>query len=146
LAPLRHILAGVDGSDQSDAATDQAVAMAKESGASLLVVTVADYSPLMKAVDVEPDVLRRMGEGVGAFQAVLSAALEKAEDAGVKARGAALKEQQGVATAIIHRAQDEGVDLIVVGSRGSTGLRRVLLGSLAKDVVERAHCPALVVR
>ncbi len=120
--------------------------MAKESGASLLVVTVADYSPLMKAVDGEPDVLRRMGEGVDAFQAMLSAALEKAKDEGIEARGAVLKEQQGVAAAIIHRAEDEGVDLIVIGSRGSTGLRRVLLGSVAKDVVERAHCPVLVVR
>lgn len=146
MATPRHILAAVDGSDQSDAAVDQAIAMAKESGASLLVVTVADYSPLMKAVDGEPDVLRRMGEGVDAFQAMLSAALEKAKDEGIEARGAVLKEQQGVAAAIIHRAEDEGVDLIVIGSRGSTGLRRVLLGSVAKDVVERAHCPVLVVR
>ncbi|HEX9708536.1 MAG TPA: universal stress protein [Candidatus Thermoplasmatota archaeon] len=142
----RHILAAVDGSDESDAALDRAVAMANEAGASLFVVTVADYSPIMKAVDMEPDVLKQIGEGVDPFQAVLSVALARAEKDGVRARGAVLRERQGVAAAIVRHAEAEGADLIVIGSRGATGLRRVLLGSVAKDVVERAHCPVLVVR
>jgi nucleotide-binding universal stress UspA family protein len=139
-------MAAVDGSDESDAALDRAVAMARESGAALRVVTVADYSPIMKAVDVEVGVLKEIGEGVDEFQAVLHAALKRAEEAGVKATGSVVREQQGVAAAIVRAAEAAGADLIVVGSRGSTGLRRVLLGSVARDVVERAHCPVLVVR
>jgi nucleotide-binding universal stress UspA family protein len=142
----KQILAAIDGSDESEAALDRAVAMAKESGAALFVVTVADYSPLLKASGVEPEVLRQMGEGVDPFKAILSVALERASGGGVTAKGAVLREQQGVAAAIVRQAEAQGADLIVLGSRGATGLRRVLLGSVARDVVERAHCPVLVVR
>lgn len=142
----KHILVAVDGSDGSDEALDHAVSMAKGSGAALTVVTVADYSPIMKAVDLEPDVLDKIGRGVDEFEAILSSALERSQKGGVKAKGTVLKEQRGVAAAIVRKAEDDGADLIVLGSRGSTGLRRVLIGSIAKDVVERAHCPVLVVR
>lgn len=142
----KHILVAIDGSDASDEAVDHAVSMAKGSGARLTVVTVADYSPIMKAVDLESDVLEKIGRGVDEFEAILSSALERASEGGIQATGAVLKEQQGVAAAIVRKAEQEGADLIVLGSRGSTGLKRVLIGSVAKDVVERAHCPVLVVR
>ena len=47
---------------------------------------------------------------------------------------------------IIDKAQDNGVDLIVMGTHGRTGLRHVLLGSTAERVIHRASCPVLTVR
>jgi nucleotide-binding universal stress UspA family protein len=49
-------------------------------------------------------------------------------------------------TALMRTAEDLGADLIVVGSRGYTGLRHVLLGSVAERVVRYAHCAVLVAR
>ncbi|MDQ7783489.1 MAG: universal stress protein [Desulfomonilaceae bacterium] len=47
---------------------------------------------------------------------------------------------------IIAAAKDESADLIVMGTRGWTGLRHILLGSVAERVLRGAHCPVLIVR
>jgi len=47
---------------------------------------------------------------------------------------------------LVTEAERQGVSLIVIGSRGLTGLKRTLLGSVADYVVKNAHCNVLVVR
>lgn len=47
---------------------------------------------------------------------------------------------------IIGYAERENIDLIVVGTRGKSGFKRLLLGSIASGVVTHAHCPVLVVK
>jgi nucleotide-binding universal stress UspA family protein len=51
-----------------------------------------------------------------------------------------------VAGGIVDYAEDKDVNLIVVGTRGKSGFKKVLLGSVAGDVVTYAHCPVLVVK
>jgi nucleotide-binding universal stress UspA family protein len=51
-----------------------------------------------------------------------------------------------VALEIVALAEELGVDLIVMGSRGLGGVRRALMGSVSDSVVRHAHCPVLVVR
>jgi len=48
------------------------------------------------------------------------------------------------AGAIVQLAEDEGVDLIVLGSHGRTGFSRAILGSVAEAIVRHATCPVLV--
>lgn len=48
------------------------------------------------------------------------------------------------ADAVTQLAEDEGVDMIVLGSHGRTGLTRLLMGSVAEAIVRKAHCPVLV--
>jgi nucleotide-binding universal stress UspA family protein len=48
--------------------------------------------------------------------------------------------------AIVEFAEEENVDLIIMGSRGRSGFRRTLLGSVALAVLSYARCPALIVR
>ena len=55
-------------------------------------------------------------------------------------------EVESIADVIVNYAKTNNVDLIVIPSRGRTGLRRFLLGSIASRVVSHAHCPVLVVR
>lgn len=50
------------------------------------------------------------------------------------------------AKAVIEYATDHDVDQIVVGSRGRSGAKRLLLGSVAETIVRRASCPVVVVR
>lgn len=47
---------------------------------------------------------------------------------------------------IVDYAENTSVDLIVVGTRGRSGFKRLLLGSVASDIVTYAHCPVLVVK
>ncbi len=47
---------------------------------------------------------------------------------------------------IIHYAQEENIDLIVIGTRGRSGIKRLLLGSTASGVVTYANCPVLVTK
>jgi nucleotide-binding universal stress UspA family protein len=51
-----------------------------------------------------------------------------------------------VADAIINYAANNNTDIIVMGSKGKTGLKRFLIGSVAEGVVRHAHCPVVVVR
>lgn len=51
-----------------------------------------------------------------------------------------------VSSLIINHAESENVNLIVVGNRGRKGFKRMLLGSVASDIVTYAHCPVLVVK
>lgn len=50
------------------------------------------------------------------------------------------------ANQIVYRAEQNGVDLIVVGHRGRSFFERLLVGSVSKQVLTHAHCPVLVVR
>jgi nucleotide-binding universal stress UspA family protein len=50
------------------------------------------------------------------------------------------------AEAIIRTAEQEGVDIIVIGTHGRTGLTRLLMGSVAEAIVRRATCPVLTVK
>lgn len=51
-----------------------------------------------------------------------------------------------IADAIINYAANNNIDLIVMGTKGKTGLKRFLIGSVADGVVRHSHCPVLVVR
>ena len=51
-----------------------------------------------------------------------------------------------VAAEIVRIAEEEGFTSIFMGSRGNRGLKRMLLGSVADDVIRHAHCPVTVIR
>jgi nucleotide-binding universal stress UspA family protein len=76
---------------------------------------------------------------------VLEAEAEEVRSAGGMVAQAHLREG-GAPHEIVALAEDTGVGLIVIGSRGHGGIRRVLMGSVSDAVVRHAHCPVLVVR
>ena len=51
-----------------------------------------------------------------------------------------------VASSIVSYCENRGVDIIVVGTRGKSGFKKLLLGSVASGIVTYAHCPVLVVK
>ena len=53
---------------------------------------------------------------------------------------------RSTAGAIVEYAEHKNIDLIVIGTRGRSGIKRMLLGSVASGVVTYAHCPVLVVK
>jgi nucleotide-binding universal stress UspA family protein len=77
----------------------------------------------------------------------LDSAMTKAKEAGLTdvqcARGYA---RRNIAAAVIDYAEKEDFGHIVMGSMGRTGVSRILLGSVASEVVHKAHCPVTIVR
>jgi nucleotide-binding universal stress UspA family protein len=53
---------------------------------------------------------------------------------------------ESIIESIIDYAANKDIDLIVIGTRGKTGLKRLIMGSVASGVVQHAHCPVLLVR
>jgi nucleotide-binding universal stress UspA family protein len=51
-----------------------------------------------------------------------------------------------VGATIVDYAECENIDLIIIGTRGRTGFKKMLLGSVASNVVTYAHCPVMVVK
>ena len=58
----------------------------------------------------------------------------------------ALVDVKSVSESILKYSVNEDIDLIVIGTKGRTGLRRILMGSVANGVIQHAHCPVLLVR
>jgi nucleotide-binding universal stress UspA family protein len=47
---------------------------------------------------------------------------------------------------IVNFAENEGIDLIIIGTKGRSGIKKLLLGSVASGVVTYAHCPVMIVK
>jgi len=59
---------------------------------------------------------------------------------------AIVEAETSTASTIVDYAESKNVDLLVIGSKGQTGLKKMLVGSTATEVVKYAHCPVIVVR
>lgn len=142
----RRILVPVDGSDASNAGLQHAVQLAKDQKAELRVLHVVhDYliadgrHAMTRSVDLLND-LRAQG------QQVLAAAAASAAQHGVQAGTEAVESPLGPVGAVISEyAATYGADLIVIGTHGRRGLRRLVMGSDAEYVVRTSTMPVLLV-
>ena len=132
----RKILFPTDFSHTGDAALQMATSLARDSGATLLIVHIEEAPTVYAGGDFyygipEPptEELQRMLEQV------------KPTDPGVPYEHRMLTGDP--ANAIVKLADQESVDMIVMGTHGRTGLARLLMGSVAEAVVRRSSCPVL---
>lgn len=143
-----HILVAVDGSELSNHALREAIALAQSQHAALRIVHVADEITLnwegeygdMSAV---LENFRESG------RRVLEKAQNLAREAGMEPEAKLLEIQtfgHRISDLIVEEAKDWPADLIVVGTHGRRGLHDVLLGSVADGVARRASVPVLLVR
>jgi nucleotide-binding universal stress UspA family protein len=141
------IVVGTDGSQTANEAVRQAVALAKQVGARLDIVSA--YEPVSAARLREeaqqiPSDLQWMVNPREDVEATLRTASAEAEAAGVPAETYA--RQGDPADAILDVAEERGADLIVVGNKGMTGAKRFLLGSVPNKVSHHAPCSVLIIR
>ena len=146
-------MAPIDGSKNALAALQVAVTLAKDYDSELIIVRVLPVQPSSALLSVAA---ASNVPSVGLQQAyedeeknakrMLDDRVQFAKRYGVKASGLILSRQTSVVQAIIISAADQKVDLIVIGTRGLGGFKRLLLGSVSTGVVTHAHCPVLVVR
>jgi nucleotide-binding universal stress UspA family protein len=134
-----RILVAVDGSVYSEYAVDQAISMGALCNSEIFVVTVVDLHPDQMAV--APALMEKMSEEA---RGLIESARQKVEDANIQCE--TIVHTGGQAHEfIIKEAKDKDVDLIVLGTHGRTGLKRLLVGSVAQKVIGYAPCPVMVV-
>ena len=142
----QNMLVPVDGSETSYAAVAQAAELAKAFGGKITVVQVLALDPYIAAEYISAtqtnDLIERARTSV---LKTLEEAAAKFSDLGIPVE-AKLLEGQVVHREIIREAETSKADLIVIGSHGRTGLKRLFLGSVAQSVLGEAHIPVLVVR
>jgi nucleotide-binding universal stress UspA family protein len=139
MLPIRAILHPTDFSDRSKFAFGLACSLARDYGARLVVLHVAEppmavagegVLMLPPAFDLEP--LREQLQQL------------RPEDPKLPAEHRLV--QGDAATEILRVAEEAKCDLIVMGTHGRTGLGRLLMGSVAEQVVRKASCPVLTVK
>ena len=133
---VKKILFPSDFSHTGDAALDLATALARDTGATLVIVHVEEQMTAYGGGEfyygvAEPatDDLRRMLEEI------------RPTDPDVSFQHRLITGDP--ASAIVRVASEENVDMIVMGTHGRSGLSRILMGSVAEAVVRKATCPVL---
>ena len=137
---FKKILIGYDGSAQADKATDSGLALAQSLDAQVLLFAVA--RPPEPATMVELDAM--LDDAREHFEEQFKKIVQRARDLGVEV-------QTDIAVGhpveqLVHRAESERVDLIVLGRRGKSRFEKMLVGSTAEKVLRYAHCPVMVVK
>ncbi|GEN35003.1 MULTISPECIES: universal stress protein [Aneurinibacillus] len=147
---FKKILVAIDGSEMSDKALEAALSIAKEQGAkvSLLHVgkevvvppyMVGEMVYISREYDIDFDeAMKKEGEEL------LGQAKAKAEKQGIETETIYVKGDP--ARQIVEQAEENGYQLIVIGSRGLSGFKELMLGSVSHKVSQLANCPVLIVK
>lgn len=139
---LQRILLATDFSPGASRAQDYARSLAHTYGAALRIIHVSQPYPMLSADAVaQPYLLDPMRTEISRFLNELTGQLSKDGLQATSTHAVGIPSEQ-----IIQAAQEDGTELIVVGTQGRTGLEHVLLGSTAERVVKGAPCPVLTVR
>jgi len=144
----KRIAVAVDGSASSEAALEDAIKLASEMGATILLLHVCEEMPM--TLDPESMGLVQIGDITKAITAAGKSLLEKYRNRlagqGVAAETKLVETYDGrVGRAISQEAKQWNADLLVVGTHGRKGVDRLLLGSVAEDISRSATIPVLLV-
>jgi len=129
---ISKILVAIDGSESAEKALEHVVQLAKKHKAEVTLLNIGES----KLFDFKPKVVKEVGERV-------------LSDAATKVKGLEVNTQLefgNPAETIIEVAEKGNYDLIAVGNRGLSSVKRFLLGSVSDDVSHHAKCSVLIAR
>jgi nucleotide-binding universal stress UspA family protein len=139
---FQKILVAIDGSDASMDAADYAVSISKEYNAELYALYVIRADVDLFGVHSNSEYATTMkNEG----EKYLDKVNRKATEKNIQIKSEIIA-SINIAGGIVDYAQQNNIDLIVIGTRGSSGFKNLLLGSVASDTITYAHCPVMVVK
>jgi nucleotide-binding universal stress UspA family protein len=143
---VSKVLVGIDGSDHSFRAAQYALEISKKYVAKLIAVTVT-YMPAKSRVSQQEAIevgagLSEMDKAKTWFESFTQSARQNKIDLKTEL----VNSQRPVDYVILEYAEKEGIDLIVIGTRGRSGLSKIVLGSVASGIVTYSHSPVLVVK
>jgi nucleotide-binding universal stress UspA family protein len=148
---ISKIMVGIDGSEESVNAADYAIAIAKRHNAELIAVNVLTsdigYAYSSPGVESPPLTIREiilLAEDE--VKKWLNQIKEKADKSGIRFRSEIIMAKRSTVSTILDYVEEQNINLIVVGTRGRSGIKKMLLGSVASGLVTYAACPVLVVK
>jgi nucleotide-binding universal stress UspA family protein len=142
-----RILVPIDGSPTSRRGFDEALALARQLGAALHLLNVVDARLLIAEVSAYTPPDKLLEDWRAAGDRLLSEAISSARSKGLSADGVVLCDPgQRVCDLILQEAKASRAELIVMGTHGRRGLRRIALGSDAELVLRESPVPVLLVR
>lgn len=139
---FRKILVATDGSEKNRSAVSEGIRIAQACSSSLDAVYVIDTAAFTSAPGDVP-----LGDTYRIFESEAEKSFEQIRSlagATIPVKTSLLEGHP--AQEIIRYAKENGIDLIVIGTQGKKGLERLLLGSVAEEVIRSAPCKVLVVK
>lgn len=149
---IRKILVAVDGSKAALNAGNQAIDLAKKHQAELTALYVIpsdiryDYLEDVDTARLPGPLKGTVMSAMEGGQKYVDAVKQKASETNISVRTDVVISSTSVVKTIVEYAEGKKMDLLVIGSKGMSGIKRMLLGSIASGVVTYAHCPVLVVK
>lgn len=143
----QRILVAVDGSATSDRALNEAIALARNLQARLDIVYVVDEVVIYSGAQF-PAQSEVEDQWVRTGHEILNGAHDKARAQGIAVEVRLLETEtlgEGIAEAIAEEAKSWAADLVVAGTHGRTGLKHLLMGSVAEGIVRTSPTPVLLV-
>ena len=147
------ILVGIDGSEYSRNAVNYALDLAVKDGSELFLLAIVpskvhhgDSSGVFGMVSPSYfDEYKKEAEKW--FEEIINHINKETNiDTTTKVKSEVITTPFSTPASILNYAEERDVDLIVIGTRGNSGLKKMLLGSVASDVVTYSYCPVLVVK
>ena len=150
---ITKILIGIDGSDSSLNAAKYAIDLSKKFNSEIILLSIVpskihhgDSSGVFGMVspsylsDYRKEAEEWFKEFINQVKDNESFDIEKRIITDV------ITSPFSIAASILNYAEERNVDLIIIGTRGNSGLKKMLLGSVASDVVTYSYCPVLVIK
>ena len=144
--PLKRIVVPLDGSDYSFRAAKYAIKLAKMANAEVFFMHAVVNSPYGDPRSSGIMISSYIKEAREHAELWYLNAGNMASGEGVKFMAETILDVASAADSIVNYADSKKADLIVIGTKGRTGLKRLILGSVASGVVTHASCPVLITR
>ena len=140
-----------DGSADADAAVDAVAALMPSQAVTLLTVwepfleVVTRFGPGLEMWPSDIDHQQIDAAAESAAKDLVEEGAQRARQAGLDARGVTVPRGATIAETIIGEAREQSAGLIVIGTRGLTGVKSMMLGSVSHAVLQHADRPVLIV-
>jgi nucleotide-binding universal stress UspA family protein len=150
---ILNILVGIDGSEYSFNAARYAIDISKRYGSEILFLSVVpskihygNSSGIFGAIS--PSYFKEYKkEAERWFQVIIDMAKDEDNfEMDKKIKTDIITTPLSAAAAILNYAEEHYVDLIVIGNKGNSGIKKMLLGSVASDVVTYSYCPVMIIK
>ena len=155
---FNKLLVALDGSESSQRAAQAALELAEKLKTDLIVLhaitpptsyyhsTIASPTGMSLPAPSQHEIDAYYAYARKAAMGIVGKTESKAKKQGIHVKTEIPEAGSSVVETIINHATKENVDLIIVGTRGLGGFKKMLLGSVSSGIVSHAHCPVLVVR
>lgn len=135
-----RILVGIDGSESSLNASDYAIEMAKKDGAQIIALSIKSLPLSSYGLAAPQDEAKLSNEDkeMHGIKESLDKVDQNAKRNNIQIKKEIINSQMSIEAAIVEYAESEDVDLIVIGTRGTSDIKNILLGNIASGVVKYA--------